>query len=138
MNIQSFAVLDRRGLGFVSKERRVLLHTTPFGERIFIQYPGKESGRRGLDERPWDFRPKLILNSWHDLLLHAGNSGSSKCIFLGEFTHIPKYDWEIEYDGKRMYRFGLISNNISEIRHIVMNIINEGQNNTPLDAENRI
>ena len=63
VNIQSFAVLDRRGLGFASKERRVLLHTTPFGERIFIQYPGKESGRRGLDERPWDFRPKLMMRN---------------------------------------------------------------------------
>ena len=63
MNIQSFAALDRRGLGFMKKERRILLHTTPFGERIFIQFPGKESGRRGPDERPWDFRPKLMMRN---------------------------------------------------------------------------
>ena len=55
MNILSFAALDRRGLGFVSRERRVLLHTTSFGERIFIQYPGKESARTDQNERPWDF-----------------------------------------------------------------------------------
>lgn len=63
MNIQSFAALDRRGLGFVSRERRVLLHSTSFGERIFVQYPGKESERRGPDERPWDFRPKLVMRN---------------------------------------------------------------------------
>lgn len=63
MNIQSFAALDRRGLGFVSRERRVLLHSTSFGERIFVQYPGKESERRGPDERPWDFRPKLEMRN---------------------------------------------------------------------------
>ena len=63
MNIQSFAALDCRGLGFVSRERRVLLHSTSFGERIFVQYPGKESERRGPDERPWDFRPKLVMRN---------------------------------------------------------------------------
>ena len=63
MKIQSFAALNRRGLGFVSRERRVLLHSTSFGERIFVQYPGKESERRGPDERPWDFRPKLVMRN---------------------------------------------------------------------------
>ena len=62
---------------------------------------------------------------------------ASKYIFLGEFIRVPKYDDEIEYDGKIMYRFGLISSNISAIRHIVMNLINKGQDNAPPDADNR-
>ena len=61
---------------------------------------------------------------------------ANKYIFLGEFIRVAKYDDEIEYDGKRMYRFGLISNNISAIRHIVMNVIDEGQDNTSLDEDN--
>ena len=56
---------------------------------------------------------------------------AGKYIYLGEFTRVPKYDDEVEYAGKRMYRFGLISNNINAIRHIVIDIIYKGQENAP-------
>lgn len=62
-NIMSFAVLDRRGLTHWKRERRLLLHRTPLGENVYIQYPGKESIREGLNYRPWDFRPKLEMRN---------------------------------------------------------------------------
>ena len=58
-NIMSFAVLDRDGLTYRSIERRLLLHKTYQGEKIYVQYPGKESVRNGVNRRPWDFRPKV-------------------------------------------------------------------------------
>ena len=63
VNIEAFSKLDRTGLEFGVKERRLLLYTTEFGEKIYIQYPGKET--KNTDDskiRPWDFRPK-VLNS---------------------------------------------------------------------------
>lgn len=59
----SFAVLDRRGLIHWKRERRLLLHRTPLGENVYLQYPGKESIREGLNYRPWDFRPKLEMRN---------------------------------------------------------------------------
>lgn len=59
-NIKSFSELNREGLEFGVIERKLLLHQTGYGEKIFIQYPGKET-KSNKDERirPWDFRPKL-------------------------------------------------------------------------------
>lgn len=61
-NIEQFSKLDRKGLTFQQKERRLLLHTTKDKEKIFIQYPGKESISPNDEKiRPWDFKPKLLL-----------------------------------------------------------------------------
>lgn len=63
-NVQAFSLLQRDGLAFGIKERRLLIHTTSAGEKIFIQYPGKETVSSNPDKiRPWDFRPKLQLIS---------------------------------------------------------------------------
>lgn len=62
-NIMSFAALDREGLSHWNMERRLLLHRTHLGENVYIQYPGKESVRRGMNRRPWDFRPKLEMRN---------------------------------------------------------------------------
>lgn len=66
-NIQWIKKLPRKGLDYQKKERQILIHTTNFGERLFIQYPGKESrkynknGKKRVTTaiRPWDFRPIL-------------------------------------------------------------------------------
>ena len=58
-NIQWIQNLKRTGLSFQKKERQILIHTTDTGERIFLQYPGKESIRKDEKQRPWDFRPRL-------------------------------------------------------------------------------
>ena len=60
-NIKAFSELSRSGMLHGKRERKLLLWTTPYEERICIQYPGKESVRYGGDKRPWDFRPKLDL-----------------------------------------------------------------------------
>jgi len=68
-NIQWIAKLPRRGLACEKKERQLLIHTTGAGEKIFIQYPGKESRkydkngkkRKETAIRPWDFRPRLYI-----------------------------------------------------------------------------
>lgn len=56
-NIEWIEKLTREGLSYGQKERQLLIHTTDKGERIFIQYPGKES--RSSVPKPWDFRPEL-------------------------------------------------------------------------------
>lgn len=64
-NINCFSRLDRTGLKFGETERRILMHEYPTGEKLYIQFPGKESARP-VNSRPWDFRPKLQLadGSW--------------------------------------------------------------------------
>lgn len=59
-NIDAFSALDRSGLTFGKIERRLLMKTFPSGEKLYIQYPGKETVRE-KNPRPWDFRPKLQL-----------------------------------------------------------------------------
>lgn len=59
-NIERFAGLDRDGLRYGETERRVLMHEYPTGEKLYIQFPGKETVR-SVNPRPWDFRPKLQL-----------------------------------------------------------------------------
>lgn len=61
-NIDAFASINRIDLQNSSIEKRMLLYTTKRGEKIYIQYPGKESAITLLEDsrRPWDFRPKLI------------------------------------------------------------------------------
>lgn len=66
-NIKWIEKLSRKGLSYEKKERQLLVHTTSAGEKIFIQYPGKESRQHNKNEgkrkktaiRPWDFRPIL-------------------------------------------------------------------------------
>jgi len=56
-NIDSFLGIDRDGLVYASLEHRVQLYATLSGEKIFIQFPGKES--TNTVQMPFDFRPKL-------------------------------------------------------------------------------
>ena len=58
-NIEWIENLPREGLSYGQRERQILMHTTALGEKIFIQYPGKETVRS--TPRPWDFRPELYL-----------------------------------------------------------------------------
>jgi len=70
-NIAWIEQINRDSLEFAANERAILLHTTTAGEKIYIQYPGKESAaktikgkdRKESARRPWDFRPKVILPS---------------------------------------------------------------------------
>lgn len=59
-NIEAFSKLDRSGLSYDGVERRLLMKEFSTGEKLYIQYPGKESARE-KNTRPWDFRPKLQL-----------------------------------------------------------------------------
>lgn len=48
-------------LRYGEKEERLVLFTTRRGEKIAIQYPGKESAATKVaDQKPLDFRPKII------------------------------------------------------------------------------
>lgn len=66
-NIEWLQRLDRQGLAYGKLERRILMRCTPSGEKIYFQYPGKESallkanGSKALSPKPWDARPKLLL-----------------------------------------------------------------------------
>jgi len=69
INIDWIKLLPRTGLSYQKKERQLLIHTTGCNEKIYIQYPGKESRthqkngkkREKTAIRPWDFRPILYL-----------------------------------------------------------------------------
>ncbi len=58
-NIQWIEKLERDSLSFGTLERQLLLHTTSSGEKIYIQFPGKESAEGRKSVMPWDFRPKV-------------------------------------------------------------------------------
>ena len=58
VNIDFCKSLPRDGLANLKKERQILIYTTKSNEKLFIQYPGKESILK--NSKPWDFRPKLI------------------------------------------------------------------------------
>lgn len=58
-NIDSFIEIDRAGLEYNRIERKILLYVTLQNEKIFIQFPGKESVNS--PKMPADFRPKLQL-----------------------------------------------------------------------------
>ena len=57
-NVLSFNALSRENLEYGNIERRLCLYETQNGEKIYIQYPGKESADRKLI-MPLDFRPEL-------------------------------------------------------------------------------
>lgn len=59
-NVRWVRDLDREGLRHGIEERRVLLHTTKAEERVYIQYPGKETEEPGKRKNELDFRPKLL------------------------------------------------------------------------------
>lgn len=83
-NIQAFSELQREGLEFRKIERKLYIYDTKNNERIWIQYPGKET----LNGKPWDFRPKMSIQNgkntlpdlafpdiWDDLAeIQTGNS----------------------------------------------------------------
>lgn len=58
-NIKSFNSLSRQGLDYAAVERRVLLYETSEHEKLYMQYPGKESARKG-NRNLLDARPVLI------------------------------------------------------------------------------
>lgn len=58
-NLVSSAI-DERGLGYGTLEERLHLFTTKAGEKVFIQYPGKESIADGANQRRFDFRPRIM------------------------------------------------------------------------------
>lgn len=57
-NIEWIRDLERDGLQYNVLEKAICMHTTPEGEKLYIQYPGKESISK--NQRPWDFRPVCI------------------------------------------------------------------------------
>lgn len=59
-NIQAFSGLSRAALKYGHAERKLLLYVTQNNEKIYIQFPGKETINSNENKiRPWDFRPKV-------------------------------------------------------------------------------
>lgn len=132
-NVLSFAGLDRTNLIFSQKERRLLLHETNCGEKIYIQYPGKETVSKSPDKiRPWDFRPKLLLpsgeflkdlsfpNIWDDLADMHDADGEVLSILASLFFRMAFMEgfiertescsfYDFEVTSGRQYNQGMIS-----------------------------
>lgn len=51
---------QEQNLSFGEKEERLLLFTSQAGEKIYIQYPGKETTNTGDRYRQYDFRPRIM------------------------------------------------------------------------------
>ena len=58
--------INTNSLKYKTKERRIHLYTTPAGEEIFIQYPGKYS--IGNEKYPFDFKPIASIGDTHESL----------------------------------------------------------------------
>jgi len=58
-NLVSSAI-GEHGLNYGVLEERLHLFTTKAGEKVFIQYPGKESTEAGANQRRFDFRPRIM------------------------------------------------------------------------------
>lgn len=104
-NIKAFAELSREGLEFKNIERKLYLYDTSSAERIWIQYPGKET----LTGKPWDFRPKLLLQNgtsfpdlafpdiWDDLSdIHTNKPESLEALAAILFRMAYMVDYEKE------------------------------------------
>ena len=90
----------------MSKERQLLLYTTQKGEKIYIQYPGKESVENVA--MPLDFRPELQLEDgsympdasfgfiW-DILDSIGKAHNKELAYVAAlFLHMGyMYDYEL-------------------------------------------
>lgn len=57
------AAIDENTLEFAVQEERLEIFQTLAGEKIFIQYPGKESTETGTNRRPYDFRPRIMTSN---------------------------------------------------------------------------
>ncbi len=62
-NVHAFNSLSRQGLEFGDIERRLCLYRTQNNEKVYIQYPGRESTLSGDQHRPYDFRPELQMSN---------------------------------------------------------------------------
>ena len=58
-NIDTFLSIDRKELKYAKLEHRMHLYSTLEQEKIYIQFPGKESAESNNTPMPKDFRPKL-------------------------------------------------------------------------------
>ncbi|NEU59211.1 hypothetical protein [Halorussus sp. MSC15.2] len=59
-NINWIGQLSRENLEHNQREKQIEMVETKEGERLLIQYPGKEAIRDEDDHRPWDFRPRTL------------------------------------------------------------------------------
>ena len=58
-NVEWLFRLPKDGLLFRSEVKQILMHETGAGERMYVQFPGKESVREGDKARPHDFFPRV-------------------------------------------------------------------------------
>lgn len=93
-NINVFCGLTRENLAYGKTERRILLYTTQNDEKIYYQYPGKESTRRDsanfpLDARPIleksnsELSPDMDFNAIWDIIDYLGTENRANADILG-------------------------------------------------------
>ncbi|MBV4446407.1 hypothetical protein KM799_07295 [Clostridium tyrobutyricum] len=128
-NIDAFANIDRKKLEFGTRERRLRLYKTQLGEKIYIQYPGKET--KSANIRPWDFRPKLKLKDgsymrdlsfadiWDDLYRIGEHNnkalGVLATVFFRMAYMIDTRLVECQYSYQDIYTNGNLYNDVDEI-----------------------
>lgn len=104
VNIDFCAGLDRLGLGFNTLERQLLLFTSKYGEDIYIQYPGKETISKS--PKPWDFRPKLLMNTGY--YLKDLSFGDIWDALFEVFSHLPNRNALLKLLAIELYRIAFM------------------------------
>ena len=89
-----------------------------------LHYCGANKGQtKEFDKQNLNSRLNSSLNNGkYPIYVHVKFPGS-RYLFTGRFTRLPMYDEDLEYNGKTIYRFGLISNNIDAVEHLIKELI---------------
>lgn len=126
-NINCFMELSRNGLTNGSLERRILLYETLKGEKLFYQFPGKESRREGEKNFPLDAKPMLVKSNgdiaddmdfkkiW-DIIDKMGSDHKADMDILGTIFLRIAYMIEYRYNDNifNYYDVDLVTGNIVE------------------------
>lgn len=131
-NIDVFSKLDRTGLKYGEKERRLLLYRTKIGEDIYIQYPGKETKAKKV--KPWDFRPKLVNSAgmlmkdmsfkdiWDNLFEYANNRHALINLAAVFARMAYMYDHKLYNSNFNYYDYNCLDGMITEQGTIPLNL----------------
>jgi len=122
-NISFFNELERTGLEYGAREKRLLLYATKLNEKVYVQYPGKETVRSGEKKNENDFRPVLVMpdgqvhddmvfkNIW-DIVANIGKNVRGSLDILATLFLKMAYLIDYEYNENVEYICEVVENEV--------------------------
>lgn len=122
-NIRFFNELERTGLEYGAREKRLLLYATKLNEKVYVQYPGKETVRLGEKKNENDFRPVLVMpdgevhddmvfkNIW-DIVANIGKNVRGSLDILAVLFLKMAYLLDYKYNEKVEYICEVVENEV--------------------------